>query len=81
YARTFLRKSNEYAISTLYHKCTIFVSFYYISTGEFRFPNQLAAEIAVKTVRSFIKKHPNIRVVFNVFKDLDREIYQELLQR
>lgn len=30
YARTFLRKSNEYAISILYHKCTIFISFYYI---------------------------------------------------
>ncbi|HFI0641423.1 TPA: low temperature requirement protein A, partial [Streptococcus suis] len=27
--RTFLRKSNEYAINTLYHKCTVFVSFYY----------------------------------------------------
>ncbi|HEM3177021.1 TPA: protein-ADP-ribose hydrolase [Streptococcus suis] len=57
------------------------IAFCCISTGEFRFPNQLAAEIAVKTVRSFIKKHPNIRAVFNVFKDLDREIYQELLQR
>ena len=31
YARTFLRKSNEYAISILNHKCTIFISFYYIS--------------------------------------------------
>ncbi|MCK4000876.1 CidA/LrgA family protein [Streptococcus suis] len=30
YARTFLRKSNEYAINTLYHKCTVFVSFNYI---------------------------------------------------
>ena len=30
YARTFLRKSNEYAISILYHKCTIFISLYYI---------------------------------------------------
>ena len=29
YARTFLQKSNEYAINTLYHKCTICVSFYY----------------------------------------------------
>ncbi|ADE31895.1 alcohol dehydrogenase [Streptococcus suis] len=31
YARTFLRKSNEYAINTLYHKCTVFVSFNYIA--------------------------------------------------
>ncbi|HFU4025059.1 TPA: protein-ADP-ribose hydrolase [Streptococcus suis] len=57
------------------------IAFCCISTGEFRFPNQLAAEIAVKTVRDFVQKHPNIKVVFNVFKDLDLEIYQELLQR
>ncbi|HFI0150181.1 TPA: protein-ADP-ribose hydrolase [Streptococcus suis] len=57
------------------------IAFCCISTGEFRFPNQLAAEIAVKTVRDFVNKHPNIKVVFNIFKDLDLEIYQELLQR
>lgn len=57
------------------------IAFCCISTGEFRFPNQLAAEIAVKTVRDFVQNHPHIKVVFNVFKDLDLEIYHELLQR
>ncbi len=47
-----------------------------ISTGEFHFPNVLAAEIAVKTVKEFKK---NTEVIFNVFKDTDRRIYQKLL--
>lgn len=56
------------------------VAFCCISTGEFRFPNQEAAEIAVETVRKFLKKRTCVqRVVFNVFKDVDRDIYRRLL--
>ena len=57
------------------------VAFCCISTGEFRFPNELAAEIAVLTVRTFIKNHPEseIKVVFNVFKDSDFNIYRKIL--
>lgn len=49
-----------------------------ISTGVFRFPNQLAAEIALQTVRNF-PRHSLKTVVFNVFLDKDYEIYQKLL--
>lgn len=69
------RKSLELAVE----KGLISVAFCCISTGEFRFPQKLAAEIAVRTVRNFIKEHSEINVIFNVFKDEDREIYQELL--
>ena len=58
------------------------VAFCCISTGEFRFPNEMAAEIAVKTVKDYLSTHPNTSlkyIVFNVFKDVDREIYQRLL--
>lgn len=56
------------------------VAFCCISTGEFRFPNDLAAEIAVKTVKEFLKKQSSVKkVIFNVFKDLDRELYARLL--
>ena len=58
------------------------VAFCCISTGEFRFPNELAAEIAVKTVSDYLSTHPNTslkHIVFNVFKDVDKEIYQRLL--
>ena len=52
------------------------VAFCCISTGVFRFPNRLAAEIAVETVPKY---KDNVEVVFNVFKDSDYKIYQELL--
>ena len=53
-----------------------------ISTGEFRFPNQMAAEIAVRTVKDYLTEHPDCsakQVVFNVFKDVDKGIYQQIL--
>lgn len=56
------------------------VAFCCISTGEFHFPNQEAAEIAVKTVTDFLRHSTSIRkVIFNVFKDLDADIYRNLL--
>ena len=57
------------------------VAFCCISTGEFHFPNDLAAEIAVQTVKEFLKKQTSIKkVIFNVFKDLDKAIYEKLLR-
>ena len=56
------------------------VAFCCISTGVFHFPNQRAAEIAVETVKDWKKAHgSSMKVVFNVFKDLDYEIYRRLL--
>ena len=57
------------------------VAFCCISTGEFHFPNDLAAEIAVRTVKEFLKKRTSVKkVIFNVFKDLDKAIYEKLLR-
>ena len=57
------------------------VAFCCISTGEFHFPNELAAEIAVNTVKEFMEKQSGVKkVIFNVFKDLDKAIYEELLR-
>lgn len=57
------------------------VAFCCISTGEFHFPNEEAAEIAVKAVTDFLETHAGAveRIIFNVFKDEDREIYEKLL--
>ena len=56
------------------------IAFCCISTGEFRFPNQEAAEIAVQTVTAFkAETGSHIKVIFNVFKDLDYGIYRKLL--
>lgn len=57
------------------------VAFCCISTGEFHFPNDEAAKIAVATVTSVLKDYGSEfdRIIFNVFKDLDRKYYEELL--
>ena len=56
------------------------VAFCCISTGEFHFPNEEAAEIAVSTVTEFLAQDTSIKkVIFNVFKDLDLNIYRALL--
>lgn len=56
------------------------IAFCCISTGEFHFPNDLAAEIAIKTVMTYLNRGSGVqRVIFNVFKDIDREIYEKLL--
>ncbi len=56
------------------------IAFCCISTGEFRFPNEKAAEIAIQTVQDYQKKNQNgLEVIFNVFKDSDYKIYKQLL--
>lgn len=56
------------------------VAFCCISTGEFHFPQNRAAEIAVKTVTEFLTSERQIQtVIFNVFTENDYEIYRKLL--
>ena len=57
------------------------VAFCCISTGVFHFPGRRAAEIAVKAVKEWMLKHPGTidRVIFNVFKDEDKEYYEQEL--
>lgn len=51
------------------------------STGEFHFPNDEAAKIAVETVDRFLSRNAESfeRDLFNVFKDIDLEYYKEIL--
>ncbi len=58
------------------------VAFCCISTGVFHFPNKRAAQIAVKTVSDWLSEHPDKmeRVIFNVFKDEDKEYYEKELR-
>lgn len=59
------------------------VAFCCISTGEFRFPNDEAAQIAVDTVTRLLEEYEEQfdRVVFNVFKDLDLQLYERKLKK
>ena len=58
------------------------LAFCCISTGVFRFPPERAAQIAVKTVRDWLVEHEGTmdRVIFNVFSDRDRNIYEALFK-
>ncbi|SHH98226.1 protein-ADP-ribose hydrolase [Clostridium grantii] len=57
------------------------IAFCCISTGEFRFPNEEAAKIAFEAVKGFMKQNGENfdRIIFNVFKDVDYDIYKNLL--
>jgi len=71
--RSCLALAEEYGLKSIAFCC--------ISTGEFRFPNQRAAELAVQTVRQYrAETGSDIDVIFNVFKDLDDMIYRAILE-
>ena len=56
------------------------IAFCCISTGEFHFPREEAAQIAVRTVKDYLQEDEQItRVVFNVFQQEDYEIYKGIL--
>lgn len=56
------------------------IAFCCISTGVFGFPNEPAAEIAIKTVRDYLIDHEtDLKVIFNVYEDEDEAIYQKKL--
>ena len=83
-----VRKQDCEALASCYRSCLELavknncqsIAFCCISTGEFHFPNEKAAEIAIQTVTSFLNtRKENIRVIFNVFKNIDLHIYQNFL--
>ena len=57
------------------------LAFCCISTGEFHFPGEEAARIAISTVTSWLDAHPRheIKVIFNVFTERDNDIYTRYL--
>ena len=83
-----LTKKHEELLSSCYKSCLDIaaengvksIAFCCISTGVFMFPNQRAAEIAVETVKDWLSATGSeMKVVFNVFKDMDLDIYSSLL--
>lgn len=53
------------------------IAFCCISTGEFKFPNNEAVKIAIEVVENKLKEFPDKidRIIFNVFKEIDLELY------
>ena len=84
-----LTKKDKELLASCYRSCLELaeqnglksIAFCCISTGEFHFPNDKAAQIAIETVKEYKEQtHSEIEVIFNVFKELDCNIYRELLQ-
>lgn len=83
-----LTKKDEEQLASCYRSCLKLaeeneiesIAFCCISTGEFHFPNKRAAEIAVETVKEYKRRtKSNMKVIFNVFKEIDERLYRELL--
>jgi O-acetyl-ADP-ribose deacetylase (regulator of RNase III) len=83
-----LTEEHERLLASCYRKCLELaaeyklksIAFCCISTGVFCFPNDRAAQIAVETAEEFLETNSGIeRIIFNVFKDIDLEIYRRLL--
>lgn len=83
-----LTKKDKQLLSSCYYECLKMadeyklnsIAFCCVSTGEFHFPNDKAAQIAVDTVKQYKSEtNSKIKVIFNVFKDKDYKIYRELL--
>lgn len=84
-----LTKKDEELLASCYRSCLEeaekkglrSIAFCCISTGEFHFPNERAAEVAVEAVREYKRQtQSKIEVIFNVFKEIDLHIYRGLLQ-
>ena len=72
--RSCLECAESYRISSIAFCC--------ISTGEYHYPNEEAAKVALDTVNTYFEKHTESvikTVVFNVFKDIDYKIYKKML--
>ena len=70
--RSCLALADEYKLNS--------VAFCCISTGEFHFPNDKGAKIAIETVSEYKRlTNSKIKVIFNVFKNSDYAIYREYL--
>ncbi len=56
------------------------IAFCCISTGVFGYPQEEAAELAVKSVKEYLSENQSkIKVIFNVFTEKDYEIYGRIL--
>ncbi|KIH76505.1 O-acetyl-ADP-ribose deacetylase (regulator of RNase III), contains Macro domain [Geoalkalibacter ferrihydriticus] len=70
--RRSLELAKEYQVKSIAFPC--------ISTGVYRFPAERAAQIAVKTVQSFLSEPSSVQeVLFCCFSEADLQTYRKLL--
>ncbi|WP_395749257.1 O-acetyl-ADP-ribose deacetylase [Prosthecobacter sp.] len=68
-----LRIASEHQLTSIAFPC--------ISTGVYRFPPDLAAQIAVQAIREFVLTPSSLReIIFCCFAESDRQRYETLIQ-
>lgn len=71
--KSVLKLADDYQLESLAICC--------IGTGQFGFPQEAAADIAIQTVKNYFQENQSkLKVIFNVFEDKDLEIYKEKLK-
>uniref|UniRef100_UPI001E63958A hypothetical protein n=1 Tax=Streptococcus suis TaxID=1307 RepID=UPI001E63958A len=76
-----LRKSNEYAINTLYHKCTVFVSFNYTKLEPVPLPLNISSTIEHRTYRQRNSAEGKILLSYGEDIAVLNHFYRTLLKR
>lgn len=71
--RSCLKKASALGIQTLTFCC--------LSTGVYGYPKNLAAALAVATVKEWLPEIDGLKVIFNVFEDEDKTHYERELSR
>jgi len=72
--RTSIKLAGEHGLATL--------AFPSISTAIYGYPIELAAEVAVSTVRAAVEDHPAVEeVIFCCFSASDLRVYERIIQR
>lgn len=71
--RSCLEKAVELDIETLAFCC--------LSTGLYGYPKDLAARVAVATVREWLSTNGDLKIIFNLFLDEDKAHYERELSR
>ncbi len=81
-------KENESDLAKCYRNCLEkasemrleSIAFCCISTGVFGYPKEEAASVAIETVKEYLKKNGEIKVIFNVFTEDDYDVYKRKLR-
>ena len=74
-----LKSAYQRSLELAKESCLQSIAFPCISTGFFGYPQTEAAEIAISTARSFLKRN-EINIVFCCYSEADFSIYESLLK-
>jgi len=76
-----LRNAYQNSLNLMIENNLESIAFPNISTGIYRFPKEKAAEIAINTIKLFLKKYDNKKIIFVCYDNENYKIYQRILKK